>query len=643
MLTRRHFLKKIGKGAIISSILPFGTLCQKANRSRPNILWLSCEDINPHLGCYGYKNAITPTLDKLASEGVLWENVFTVAGVCAPNRSSIITGMYASTLGTHNMRSGGEGVKRSAKPHLPEPVKCFSEYLRAAGYYCTNNSKEDYNFITPETAWDESSQTAHWKNRPEGKPFFAIFNYIGTHEGSIRSTEEQRMETTRRLSPDQRQDRQKLELPPYYPDTEITREYWARYHELITSLDYWIADRLKELDDAGLTEDTIVFFWSDHGVGMPRAKRWIYDSGTHVPVIVRIPEKFRQRNQGIPGTKANQLVSCVDFAPTVLNLVGLPIPDYMQGQSFLGPNLPPERKYVFSIRDRMDERYDIIRSVRDNRYRYIRNYKCFKPYYQYLEYAEQSPVMKEIRRLAQEGKVPETVTLFTADHKPAEELYDLQNDHYEINNLADKPEYQEILENLRNVQLEWMLKTNDLGLIPELEMVELEKKYGSRYAILKQPGSKDLIKRLHNIAVLAGQRKVDNIDKFTKLLPDENASIRYWALIGLGNLAEEALSALESVRKRLDDSSPIVRIAAAEALCKMGKTAEALSILRKEMKNENEWVRLNAVIILDEMGETARPVIPLLREALNDQDNKYVVRVANHALNNLLGLHNEVR
>ncbi len=643
MLSRRHFLKQVGKGAIISSILPLGSFYRKSIRSLPNILWLSCEDIGPHLGCYGYKNAVTPTLDKLADEGILWENAFTVAGVCAPNRSSIITGMYASTLGTQNMRAGGEGVKRSIKPHLPEPVKCFSEYLRDAGYYCTNNYKEDYNFITPKTAWDESSETAHWKNRPKDKPFFAVFNYTGTHEGSIRLTEEQRMERTKRLSPNQRQDRQKLELPPYYPDTEISREYWARYHELITALDYWVEDHLNELDHAGLAEDTIVFFWSDHGVGMPRAKRWIYDSGTHIPLIVRIPEKFRQNNQGRPGMKEDQLISSVDLAPTVLNLVGLSIPEYMQGQPFLGPNLSPERKYVFSIRDRMDERYDIIRSVRDRRYRYIRNYTCFKPYYQYMQTAELSPVMKEIRRLEKEGKVPENVALFTANHKPPEELYDLQNDRYEINNLADKPEYKEILENMRNVQLEWMLKTNDLGLIPEPEMVELEKKYGNRYAILQQPGSKDLLMRLHKIAVWAGQGKTENIDKFTKLLQDENASIRYWALIGLGNLKKKAFIALSSIRKLLDDTSPIVRIAAAEALCKMEKTSEGLPILRKEIQSDNEWVRLNAVIILDEMGEKARPMIPLLKEALNDQDNKYVVRVANHALNNLLGINNKVR
>ncbi|UCE17230.1 MAG: sulfatase-like hydrolase/transferase [Gemmatimonadota bacterium] len=582
-------------------------------------------------------------LDKLAGEGVLFENAFTVAGVCAPNRSSIITGMYASTLGTHHMRGGGEGVKRSMKPHLPETVKCFSEYLREAGYYCTNNYKEDYNFVTPDKAWDESSRNAHWKNRPRGAPFFAVFNYTGTHEGSIRLDEEKRAERTQRLKPHQRQNREAFELPPYYPDTKVTREYWARYHELITALDYWIEDRLKELDDAGLRDETIVFFWSDHGVGMPRAKRWIYDSGTHIPLIVRIPEKFRQKRQGTPGSKDDQFVSSLDFAPAVLNLVGLLVPEYMQGRPFLGPNLPPERQYVFSIRDRMDERYDLVRSVRDKRYRYVINYMSYKPYYQYIQSAEQGPVMKEIRRLEQEGELPETVALFTSRRKPQEELYDIHNDPYEIKNLAPDPEYKDILEKMRNVHLQWILEAKDLGLIPEPEILRLEKQYGSRYAILQKTGSEDFLKRLHETAILVGKPKADDLQNLLLLLNDNNPSVRYWALIGIGNLGNEVQGSIVEVRKLLDDSSSTIRVAAAEALCKLGEVSEALPVLEMELQSDEEWIRLHAAIVIDELGEKARSTIPFLHEALNDQDNKYVVRVANHAINNLLGTNNQVR
>ena len=339
--------------------------------SRPNILWISCEDISPNLGCYGDPDAITPTLDALAEKGVRFSRAFTIAGVCAPNRSGTITGVFPCSIGSHNMRSSAQ---------LPPHVKCFPEYLRRAGYFCTNNSKTDYNFPVPKQAWDECSRKAHWKHRPKGKPFFAVFNITTTHESQIRTPQAVFDKRTQALSPEQRQDRAKVHIPPYYPDTPVVRNDWARYLELITAMDYEVAGRLKELTEAGLEDDTIVFFWSDHGAGLPRAKRWIYDSGTIVPVIVRIPKRYRVGDQGKPGTVDGQLVSFVDLAPTVLNLAGVEIPPHMQGRPFLGRDLPPEREYVYSIRDRMDERYDMIRSVRGKQFRYIRNYRPWKTY-----------------------------------------------------------------------------------------------------------------------------------------------------------------------------------------------------------------------------------------------------------------------
>jgi arylsulfatase A-like enzyme len=643
MANRRNFLKKIGYGTLIWTFFPYLSKCTKTSSSWPNILWLSCEDISPNLGCYGDKYAKTPTLDQLASSGVLYTNAYTVAGVCAPNRSSIITGVFASTLGTQNMRSGGEGVDRSDKPHLPPSVKCFSEFLREAGYYCTNNAKEDYNFVTPPTAWNESSNRAHWKNRPAGKPFFAVFNYGGTHEGSIRLNEVQRAERTRRLTPEQRQDRQKLELPPYYPDTPTTREYWARYYELITAMDYWVDDQLKEIKNAGLSEDTIVFFWSDHGVGMPRAKRWIYDSGTHIPLIVYIPKKFRSIAQKTPGIKDDQLINSIDFAPTVLNLAGLPIPAYLQGRPFLGKNLPPERQFVYGIRDRMDERYDTIRSVRDKRYRYLVNYRCFKPYYQYMQSAEQGPVMKEIRRLEQVGELPEKVALFTARQKPPEELYDVQNDPHEVDNLANKPEFLDILKKMRDEHLKWMLQTRDTGLIPEAEIVELEKQLGSRMAILQQPDSEEFLKELQKVALLAGKPDQEDQKVLENYLDNKHPAIRFWAVTGIGNLVDKNHLLITKIERKVSDESPIVRVALARTLFKMGKLDKALPILRRELKSDQEWVRLSAAIVLDEMGDASRALIPEMQQALEDKENKYVVRVVNHALNNLLDTNKRVR
>jgi len=643
---RRDFLKAIGFGAAsLGTVEIFSCTSSGDKKSpQPNILWLSCEDISPHLGCYGDPNAVTPTLDRLAEEGVRYDNSFTIAGVCAPTRSCIITGMYPTTLGTHHMRAGGEGTHRSIMPALPPHVKCFSEYLREAGYYCTNNVKEDYNFDTPESAWDESSNKAHWRNRPKSSsPFFAVFNYTGTHEGSIRLTEVDYAKRTQLLNPTQRQDPKKLTLPPYYPDTPITRHYWARYYELITALDYWAADMLRQLEEDGLAEDTIVFFWSDHGVAMPRAKRWLYESGTRVPLIVRIPKKFRINGQGRPGTIDDQLISSVDFAETVLNLAMVSIPEHMQGRPFLGKNLPSPRQYVYGTRDRMDERYDIIRTVRDKRYRYIRNYEPFKPYYQYIQTAERGPVMQELRRLHRLGNLPPAAELFMANNKPVEELYDLQKDPYEIHNLAGKPEYGEMLERMRAAHVEWMLETKDLGLFPEPELVELEKKYGSRYAFLRQPGREKLLQRLRSAAVLGGRPEQSDIPMLIEAMKDENAAIRYWSAIGLGNLNHEAKSTAELLKRALNDRSAIVRIASARALCMIGMETSALPVLISELKSQNEWVRLNAAIVLDEIGEKARPAIDALKEALKDKENKYVVRVANHALNVLLGTSNSVR
>lgn len=652
-ITRREFGRRLagglGSAAVASSLSLAGSrsLASSSAKERPNILWISCEDIGTHLGCYGDSHAVTPTLDQLANEGVRCENAFTTAGVCAPNRSSIITGVYASTLGTHHMRSGGEGTKRSVKPVPPAHTRAFTEYLREEGYYCTNNAKKDYNFDAPKTAWDESSHQGHWRNRPDkDQPFFAVFNYTGTHEGSIRLNKEDHAERTKRLTKEQRQDPERLELPPYYPDTPLVRQRWADYYELITAMDYWVEDLLSQLREDGLAENTVVFFWSDHGVGLPRAKRWLYDSGTHVPLIVRIPEKYRQEGQGKPGTVDRQMISSIDFAPTVLNLAGLEAPDYMQGQAFLGTNLSSPRTYVYGARDRMDERYDIIRSVRDKRYRYIRNYEPFRPYHQYMNTPEKSAVTKQLHELADAGELPPEAWWFTAEEKPVEELYDLKKDPHEVNNLAGKKEYQKVLKRMRGAHQEWMVSTGDLGLVPEPELVKQEKRLGSRYAMLHQSNqdNKSFARRLQAAAMLAGDPQWAALPMLQQLFKDSRPSIRYWAAMGIGNLEKEGDTAEDLMRQGISDQAAVVRVAAARALLKMEASENiALPVLMEELKSSQEWIRLRAAIVLDSIGDKARPAIPVLREALNDTHNKYVVRVANHALNQMLETNNMVR
>jgi uncharacterized sulfatase len=399
-LSRRNFLKRTFGSVTVAALFPVYT--RAAQSSPANIVWISCEDISRHLGCYGQEGAITPNIDQIAEEGVRYTRAFTVHGVCAPSRSGIITGMYPSSLGSVNMRC--HALK-------PDPTKCFTEYLRNVGYYCTNNSKEDYNFTTPKTAWDESSAKAHWNKRPEGKPFFAVFNFTSTHESRLWNSANFDNTHPKRLKQSEWQKPENMTVPPIYPDTPAVRKDLARLFERITEFDYFVKDSIEELKQASLYEDTIIFIWSDHGNGLPRAKRWLYDSGTLVPLIVRIPEKFRVNKQARPNTTDDQLVNLIDLGPTVLNLAGLAVPEHMQARAFLGTNLSAKRNYIFGARQRIDENYDMVRSVRDNRYRFIRNFNPFRPYLPYLDYAENCNTMKEMRRLYAEGMLKNSTIL----------------------------------------------------------------------------------------------------------------------------------------------------------------------------------------------------------------------------------------
>lgn len=457
---RRDFLKTLGMGAIAA--LSGGTSAARAsggkgagkNRGRRlNILWISCEDTSCDLGCYGDDYADTPNLDRLARQGRRYSNAFVVYPVCAPTRSSVITGMYPSTIGTMHMRTSLKGYE--AVP--PPQVKCFTEYLRASGYYCTNNSKTDYQFAPPFTAWDQSSKRAHWRNRPEGSAFFSVINLTVSHESRSWPKKGEKLI----------HDPGKAVLPPYWPDTPVVRENLARYYDNVTKMDQQAGEILRQLEEDGLAEKTVVFFWGDHGRGLPRHKRWVYDSGIHVPLIIRWPGRIKG------GEVCEDLVSCVDFAPTVLSIAGAAIPAYMQGRAFLGQQKGKTREYIFAGRERMDAKSDDhIRCVRDRRHKYIRNFMPERPYAQPIPYRDKMPIMKEWRRLNAEGKLTGPQRLFFRETKPAEELYDIVSDPHEINNLAESPAHREVLERMRGVLDEWIKKTGDLGGIPEDELIE---------------------------------------------------------------------------------------------------------------------------------------------------------------------------
>lgn len=610
-----------------------------AMSDQPNIVWISCEDISPHLGCYADPHAITPNLDKLAQEGTRYTNAFTTAGVCAPCRSAIITGMYQNSIGTHHMRCNAT---------LPTWLKPFPVYLREAGYYCTNNSKTDYQFSKPakKEIWDVSGAKGHWKNRAQkSQPFFAVFNFTGCHESGIAS-ESKYKSVTKELLPSQRQDPKELTtLPPYYPDTAVTREDWKRNYELITAMDAWAGDLIQQLKDADEYDNTIIFFWSDHGVGLPRAKRWLYDSGTHIPFIIRVPEKFQKPLDTPSLATDNQLISSVDFAPTVLNLAGIDTPPYLQGRAFLGKHLSPPRKFVYGARDRMDERYDIIRTVRDTQYRYIRNFEPLKPYYQYMNTPEKGATMKEIRKKEASGQLDPVMALFSAKEKPVEELYDTHADPSEIQNLVVNPTFAQRLGEMRHALSEWQNEIGDVGLIPEAEIEILEQNAGSRFEILHgTPGNSPVENRLATLVEIAtsASEGPTSIQQLLEALKNKDASIRYWAATGIGNIGAPAKRMRKRVAQCLDDPSPSVRIAAARAVAKLGAPEDALPVLEAELQSDHQWGRLAAAIVLDEMDDNARPALPSLKQALLNQPNKYIVRVANRAINELENTTNQV-
>ncbi len=615
-MKRRTFVEQILWGG--AGLFGLSRAGQAQTPERPNILWLSCEDISAHLGCYGHTYARTPNLDRLAGEGVRYSHAFAHAPVCAPARSGLITGMYPASLGSHNMRS---------KATLPEHIRCFPEYLRRAGYYCTNAKKQDYNFIESKETWDKSSPLAHYRQRQPGQPFFCVFNATLTHESRIRAADDQFFKATAALKPEQRHDPAKVPLPSYHPDAPETRQDWARYHDLITALDYEVQKRLDKLEADGLAEDTIVFFFSDHGAGMPRSKRWPYESGTHVPLIVRFPEKYRHLAPAPPGSTVDRLVSFVDFGPTVLSLAGVPLPEHMQGKAFLGSQTAAPRTHVFLERDRMDERYDCVRAVRGPRFRYIRNFMPHLPYSQHLEYMYQMPTMQVLQRKADAGELDAAQQHFMAPEKPIEELYDTEADPHEINNLAAAPEHQQTLTEMRGVLRAWMLEKRDLALMPEAAMHRIAGDRPHRQ-MAQSEVDYPLEAALDTANLpLAGDEALPQLHADTE---SDEGLVRHWAILGLTVLHQKDEPALARYRHALEDAWPSVRAAAAEALCRAGLEAEALATLTALLDSGNEWLRLRCAIALDGMAERQPKAREVLAKHENDS-NDYVKRVARHA------------
>ncbi|MEM1248631.1 MAG: sulfatase [Acidobacteriota bacterium] len=530
--------------------------------TKPNILWLSSEDNGPHLGAYGDDFATTPHLDALAKKGMIYSRAWSNAPVCAPARTAVISGLYPTSTGSQHMRS---------RTRLPEGFRFFPQLLREAGYYASNNAKEDYNLEKPGAVWDESSRQAHWRGRAAGQPFFSVFNFVQSHESLIR-----------RRPHEARHDPDLVPLPPYHPDTPEVRQDWAQYYDQMTVVDAEIGQVLDELEKDGLAETTIVFYWGDHGVGLPRGKRTALNTGLHVPLIVSIPPAFE--SLAPPGWERggvnDRLVGFVDFAPTVLRLAGIEPPAELQGRAFLGPSPLEPKPFLLGFRGRMDERVDLVRTLTDGRYVYSRSYLPDRPHGQHVWYQFQTPTTRVWYERWRAGELPESQSSFWLSPRPVEELYDLEKDPHEVRNLARSADHAAVLSRLRTQLRRALEATRDTGFLPE---AELRRRTADRtpHELLADPDFP--LAELLDAAELAsaGVRVPD--DAVLDLLRSEEPGLRYWGARAslTGGDTELAPPVERELELRLEDEAPAVAIAAAEALARSRArpTSAALEVL----------------------------------------------------------------
>lgn len=565
--------------------------------ARPNILWITSEDHGIEMGCYGDKFATTPNVDKLSARGMIYTHAWSCAPVCAPSRTTLISGMHAQSTGGEHMRS-----------LVPYPAgrQMHPQLLRAAGYYCSNNSKEDYNLAKPGKVWDDSSKKAHWTNRATGQPFFAVFNSEKSHESKIRARPHTAVH-----------DPAKVRVPPYHPDTPEVRRDWAQYYDIVSAADADAGKILAQLEAAGLAEDTVVFYYGDHGSGMPRSKRWPYHSGLHVPLVVFIPEKFKALRPADykAGGSSARLVSFVDFAPTLLSLAGVKPPEWMQGQAFLGPFIAPAPQFLHGFRGRMDERHDLIRSVTDGRYVYVRNYMPHLIYGQHLDYMWQTPTTRVWEKLHDEGKLTPLQDAFW-NRKPPEELYDLKNDPDEVKNLAASPAHVEIKAKLRQAQQDHVLKIRDVGFIPEGERF-IRAQGGSPYD-LGHDDVKYPLARILAMAELASMLQPEALPALRKGMTDSDSAVRYWAALGILMRGQSAVDAAhDDLRVALKDSSVDVRITAAQVLGQFGTETDLKEVLPL-LADQADWSKhtvfsaLAALNSIDALGAKASPLAAII-------------------------------
>jgi arylsulfatase A-like enzyme len=575
---------------------------------KPNIIWIVAEDMSDHWSCYGEKTITTPNIDKLAKEGVLFENVFVSAPVCSPSRSALIIGMYQTSIGAHNHRSqvregnGGGNTDFFDSFILPDEVPYLPKLFKEAGYYTvlgiqqtiinqdeTVNQlgKTDYNFIWNQEEYDDND----WKDRKPGQPFFAQIQLRG---GKFR-----------RPPIENPVDPAHVSLPPYYPDDEVLREDWATYLNSVMYLDQEVKKIVERLEAEGLAENSAIFLFTDHGISHLRAKQFLYEDGIKVPLIVSWPDWLPS------GERRSELVSHIDIAATSLFLAGIPVPSVMQGQPFFGKDYVP-REYIYAARDRCDETMDMIRAIRTQNYKYIHNFLPDRPHTQPNRYKDNKPFIIHMRQLLAEGKLKKETAVYFQPNRPVEELYDLVNDPWEMNNLATDPKYSDLLAEMKTKLWQTSVQIGDLGYLPEPLLEESGKRYGNKYYVLKADENKGLQESCYDMLLKCAGKDIKGM---LKGLSHEFPEVRFWAAYGLGNVEGHDEATLISLDRAMGDEFDAVRIAAARAMCLAGKTETALQILTDNLTNSNLIIGMYTALFIEDLP------LPLIKKALPDLKN----------------------
>lgn len=573
-------------------LLPLIFSSSLSAQDRPNVLWVTIEDTSPQfIGCYGNKDASTPVIDRLAKEGVRFSNAFSTGTVCSPSRSCIITGVKTYKAGTGNHRSNYP---------VPEYIKGFPYYLQKEGYYTTNNSKTDYNVANPQQfiqeAWNESSNKAGWWNRKPGQPFFAVFNYNDSHQSRTMTQPYQwYLENVIEMLPeDDRIGENEFDMPPIYNDSPEMRKQFARVYNSIKLTDNKIGELLDRLENDHLKDSTIIFFYADHGEGEPRGKTNGINLGYRVPFVIWFPEMYKHLSPwGTGGIVTDELIDFEDLAPTLISLVGGSVPEYLTGRVLMGEKRSKPADHLILSADRSDNGIDMVRSVTDGKFVYSRNFLPFMPEVRYIRYMEIGEIKQQMRKELAENKLnPLQRSLF--EDRPAEFLFDIENDIWETVNLVNNPDYEQVLKQMRK-QLKWeMLKSRDVLLLPEYEIGSISGTTTPYEFRLKNKSFP--VAEIYKAASLSGFRGKDITAKQIMLLDHANKIVRYWAIIGLRSQSQDDLMPYSgAIINAMSDAYHPVAITAAAIAWQEYSSELAKETLKKYIADENPDLSLMAI------------------------------------------------